>query len=411
MAVELVLCALLGLLAALIDLIAVVGRRGALAGVPLLVVYTVSGAVPRRPVSWVWFVFSALGFLLLLGLDAGDELDRWGRRFRGSPRSGAGMRWSVSSSRIVVVALVLAVLAPLLVPGQSRNLIANAFHGTGGGNGVGGFGGSGGGSISPFAALQGQLNQPTPYPMADVHISGGGSTQPFYLRVNVLDDYTGKGFQVGQHGNQLPVSGGSFPTQPSGDTSDSVQIRATIKITGLTGNAPVFSVPSSITGLDGSTWAPKDQILLGSEVTNGQTYVEQFTQATPSTSQLTAATSSPGADLAADLQLPGNVPSYVHNLVGTVTKGRSGPYEQARAINDYFTNPSSGFVYDLKTKQGDSGSALVDFLKNKRGFCQQYAAAMAVMLRDARIPARGGELVVAVMRRWAVETRTGTCGR
>ena len=105
-AVKLVLCALLGLLAALIDLIAVVGRRGALAGVPLLVVYTVSGAVPRKPVSWVWFVVAAIGFLLLLGLDAGDELDRWGRRFRGSRRAATGARWSVSTPRIVVVALV-----------------------------------------------------------------------------------------------------------------------------------------------------------------------------------------------------------------------------------------------------------------------------------------------------------------
>ena len=31
---------------------------------------------------------------------------------------------------------------------------------------------------------------------------------------------------------------------------------------------------------------------------------------------------------------------------------------------------------------------LVDFLKNKHGFCQQYAAAEAVMLRDAGIPSR-----------------------
>ncbi len=388
-AVKLVLCALLGLLAALVDLIAVVGRRGALAGVPLLVVYTVSGAVPREPVSWVWFLFSAVGFLLLLGVDAGDELDRWGRRFRGSRRTSTSVRWSVSTPRIVVVALVLAVLAPLAVPGQSRNLIANAFHGNGGGSDVGGFGGSGGGSISPFAALKGQLIQPTPYPMADVHITGGGTTQPFYLRVNVLEDYTGKGFQVGSHGNELPVEGNDFPTQPyGGGAENSVQMQARIKITGLSGNAPVFSLPTSITGLDGGTWAPKDQILLGAKVSKGQTYVENFAQPTPTANQLTAATGAPGAALAENLQLPANFPSFVHDLVERLTKNESSPYAQARAINDYFTDASNGFAYDLKTEEGDSGSALVDFLKNKRGFCQQYAAAMAVMLRDAKVPAR-----------------------
>ena len=39
-AIRLALCALLGLVAALVDLLAVVGRRGALAGIPLLIVFT-----------------------------------------------------------------------------------------------------------------------------------------------------------------------------------------------------------------------------------------------------------------------------------------------------------------------------------------------------------------------------------
>ena len=387
LAVKLVLCALLGLLAALIDLIAVVGHRGALAGVPLLIVYTVSGAVPRRPVSWVWFVFSALGFLLLLGLDSGDELDRWGRRFRGRP--GTAARWSVSTPRIVVIALVLAVLAPLVVPGQSRNLIANAFHGSGGGDGVGGFGGSGGGSISPFAALKGQLDQPTPYPMADVQITKSGATQPFYLRVNVLEKYTDKGWQVGDHGSQVPVEANDYRTQPDGGGGDnSVSMQAKIKIRGLTGNAPVFSIPTTISGLDGNTWARKDQILLGGKVSKGQTYVENFNQPAPTANQLTAATGTPDPALSTDLDGLDNFPAYAHKLVERLTKGATSPYAEARAINDYFTDSRNGFVYDLKTRTGDSGSALVDFLKKKHGFCQQFAAAMAVMLRDAKVPAR-----------------------
>src|SRR4051794_3215164 len=92
-AVRLVVSALLGLLAALVDLVAVVGRRGALAGVPLLVVFTVSGAVPRTPVAWGWFVVAATGFLLLLALDADDELRDWGRRIarRGVTRVRPGL--------------------------------------------------------------------------------------------------------------------------------------------------------------------------------------------------------------------------------------------------------------------------------------------------------------------------------
>lgn len=388
-AVRLVLCALIGLLAALVDLIAVAGRRGALAGVPLLVVYTVSGAVPRHPVSWLWFVSAATGYLMLLGLQAGEDLDRWGRRFR-STRPGRLRGAAVSAPRIAAAAVVLAVAVPVLLPGQSRNLLSDAFHHSG--SGLGGFGTGGNGRISPFAVLQGQLERPTPYPLAQVHMIGAAGTQPSYLRVNVLSRYNGNGWQVDGHGPEQPIDSTSYDTDPSSDVTSvaTASLQARIHITGLRGNAPVFVVPSDLAGLSsGTTWSSQDQLLLGDDVQGGTTYTETFYQPQPSTGQLAAVTAGPGPALARYLQLrPSDVPTYVHDLVAKVTGNAGGPYAKARAINDYFTDPRNGFQYDIKTRAGDSGSALVDFLKNKRGFCQQYAAAMGVMLRDAGIPAR-----------------------
>ncbi|MGH8883081.1 MAG: DUF4129 domain-containing transglutaminase family protein, partial [Stackebrandtia sp.] len=49
----------------------------------------------------------------------------------------------------------------------------------------------------------------------------------------------------------------------------------------------------------------------------------------------------------------------------------------------------NGFSYELATEDGDSSSAIENFLtKGKAGYCQQYAASMAWMVRDADIPAR-----------------------
>ncbi len=387
-AVRLVLCALIGLLAALTDLIAVAGRRGALAGVPLLVVYTVSGAVPRHPVSWLWFVCAAVGYLILLALHAGDDLDRWGRRFR-SNRPGRPRGAGVSAPRIAAVAVALAVAVPLVLPSQSRNLVSDAFHHSG--SGLGGFGTGGNGRISPFAVLQGQLQRPTPYPLADVHMIGAAGTQPSYLRVNVLSKYTGPGWQVDGHGSEQSIDSTTYDTDPSSDatTVSTASLQARIHITGLRGNAPVFVVPSSLNGLGGgTTWSTQDQLLLGDEVQGGSTYTETFYQPEPSTGQLAAVSQRPGPALAPLLQLPPSLPSYVHDLVAKVTRNAHGPYAAARAINDYFTDPRDGFVYDIRTKNGDSGSVLVDFLKNKHGFCQQYAAAEGVMFRDAGIPSR-----------------------
>ena len=84
-----------------------------------------------------------------------------------------------------------------------------------------------------------------------------------------------------------------------------------------------------------------------------------------------------------------DIPKVVSDLVTTISGSLTTPYDKARALSTYFTNPANGFVYSLQTKSGESGSDLVDFLTTgKAGFCQQYAAALGVMLRVAGIPAR-----------------------
>ena len=296
----------------------------------------------------------------------------------------------MSAPRIAAAAVVLAVAIPVLLPGESRNLLSDAFHHSG--SGLGGFGTGGNGRISPFAVLQGQLQRPTPYPLAKVHMIGAGGTQPSYLRVNVLSHYNGKGWQVDTHGHEQPIDSTSYDTDPSSDvtTVATASLQARIHITGLRGNAPVFVVPSDIAGLgSGTTWSSQDQLLLGDDVQGGATYTETFYQPQPSTGQLAAVTGRPGPDLAPYLQLPAAVPTYVHDLVERLTRQRRRPVRQGPRHQRLLHRPAQRLpVYDIKTKAGDSGSALVDFLKNKRGYCQQYAAAMGVMLRDAGIPSR-----------------------
>ena len=388
-AVRLVMCALLGLLAALIDLIAVVGRRGALAGMPLLVVYTVSGAVPRSPVAWFWFCIAAAGYLILLSLDATDELHSWGRRV-----SRPGTAWSrqglaFSGQRIGIIAIAVAVILPILVPAHPKNLVADLFH-DGGGGGVGNFGanGPGGASINPFAALKGQLDRQKPVPLMTVHIDADGSVQPFYVRTNVLDKFNGDGWTASDHGDAEPVDTTGFETFPVTGEPITASFQATITISGLGGNAPVFSVPRGVTGLNpGSSWSPQDQLLLGASVLRGDQFTEQVAQPEPTVADLNAAPTVTGPDMSRWLQLP-SLPPYVTNLVDRLTGNEPTAYRKAKAIFDWFGNPANGFVYSLKTTSGDSGSDLVDFLQNRAGFCQQYAAAMGVMLRAAGVPTR-----------------------
>ena len=78
----------------------------------------------------------------------------------------------------------------------------------------------------------------------------------------------------------------------------------------------------------------------------------------------------------------------VTDLVASLTGGAGAPYERVRRIHDYLTNRSNGFIYSLSTEPGTSGDDLVDFLRLKRGYCEQYAGTMAVMVRAAGVPAR-----------------------
>ncbi|MGH8960303.1 MAG: transglutaminase TgpA family protein [Jatrophihabitantaceae bacterium] len=385
-AIKLALCAMLGLLAALVDLIAVVGRHGALAGVPLLVVYTVSGAVPRHAVRWQLFAFAAVGFLILLALDARDDLSTWGHRVRRPEQQRGRPVIAMSGQRIAGLALIAAVVLPVLAPTKATNLIANLVHGSGGKNGSN-FGAGNGGSINPFVALRGELTQTKTRNLATVTVSPANADRPFYLRENVLSNYTGNGWSAADHGNEQSVQGSNFDTLPGPTLVNSTQFDVQIKVTGLTGNPPVFAVPTGVTGLDAASWAPQDQLLLGTKVHSGQTYHESVSQPAPTVSELETSPQVVDRATASWLNLP-TIPSQVRTLVNQITAGKSGQYDKARAISDWFADPANGFKYSLQTASGDSGSDLVDFLTNRVGYCQQYAAAMAVMLRLAGVPAR-----------------------
>jgi hypothetical protein len=398
-AIRLALCALLALIAALIDLVAVVGRRGALAGVPLLVIFTIAGAVPRKPVSLVWFVLAAIGFLILLALDSSDDLQRWGHYVPRSARMARRAATAASGQRIAAAAIVAALVLPIFIPADSRNFVANLFHdskssGTGFGADAINGNGSGVGGIDPFAALFGQLNRQTAVNLLTIRVSsndpkfGNKGEQPFYLRTNVLPVFTGDGWRPGSSGDTQSVDNTQFGTSPGTEFQpDILQFNAQITVTGLTSNPPVFASPRAMDGLDSTTeWSPADQLLLGANIKAGQVIQEDVAQPNPTLADLKAATGSDAA-LQPWLKLP-SISDFVRNLTARITAGRTTPYDKARAISNYFANPNNGFTYSLLAPRGDSGDALTDFLKNKIGYCQQYAAAMAVMLRLSGVPSR-----------------------
>jgi transglutaminase-like putative cysteine protease len=230
-----------------------------------------------------------------------------------------------------------------------------------------------------------------------VQVSGAAANEAFYLRTTILESYTGKAWVQGSPAPTVPATSDNYTVAPANVTSDSntSQFNATISIAKLGATPPLFATPSALSNIPSSwAWSQRYGILAGN-VKAGQTYVETVEQPDPSRAQLEAASAGP-----ASLGGPGrsvlqqnlatvDVPSVVNDLVSKITAGKSSPYDKAEALSSYFTNPANGFIYSLQTRAGESGNDLVDFLTTgKAGFCQQYAAALGVMLRVAGIPAR-----------------------
>lgn len=86
------------------------------------------------------------------------------------------------------------------------------------------------------------------------------------------------------------------------------------------------------------------------------------------------------------LQSPSDMPARIGELAATWTSGLSDDYAKARIIEKRL---SSDFEYDLSSPSGKADQPLDDFLfESKRGHCEYYSTAMAVMLRSQGIPSR-----------------------
>ena len=107
---------------------------------------------------------------------------------------------------------------------------------------------------------------------------------------------------------------------------------------------------------------------------------------TPSPSFLRAASSDPNGMLQ-DLELPNAFPQSVRTLAEQITAGKHAPYDRALALQAFFRAPGN-FTYTLDTNLDDSTNAIVQFLAERRGFCEQFAATFAAMARAVGVPTR-----------------------
>ncbi|GAA5196852.1 DUF3488 and transglutaminase-like domain-containing protein [Rugosimonospora acidiphila] len=379
----------IGLVAIVVDLVAVGLRRPALAGFPMLAMYWIPVLIHSDSVNFVAFAVGAVGFLWLLVTDNVDRVRRFGRRFTGegrdvdvwepSPLAAAGRR-------LAVVGVVVAIVLPLAIPGMTSGLL-NRF-GTGSGQGIGPGGNGRGTSVNLFSALAGELNKKSTQTLVKVTTT---DPEPYYLRIGEADRLVEAGFssQPARGGRSVIANPPNAAIVGAGVTQK--QYQANISVTNNLNMAllPVYSVPTKFQKLDASwLYDPGSGLVYSNRSTSaGRQYSFQYLHADFKPEALRAAKPlGPNNDIQReDTQVPSE--PTVDDLVARLVAGKTTPYDKVLALYNYFS-ATNGFQYSLSTKSGTSGSDIVDFLNNKRGYCEQYASALAWMVRVAGIPAR-----------------------
>jgi transglutaminase-like putative cysteine protease len=94
-----------------------------------------------------------------------------------------------------------------------------------------------------------------------------------------------------------------------------------------------------------------------------------------------------GQEAPADLQVPGSVPARVKQMARQLTAVGDTEYDKVRAVVDHL---QQNYRYSLDTPRLPTGADAVDqfLFADHVGFCEQFASALAMLLREVGIPSR-----------------------
>jgi transglutaminase-like putative cysteine protease len=301
----------------------------------------------------------------------------------------AGRRTPVVTIRRVgpaalAVAVTVAVTAGLVGPRMPGADAAPLYETKGRGGGVAQV-------VSPLVDIRSRLTNRSTDELFRVRANAAS-----YWRSSALPEFDGSTWRLPER-----------TLQPAGDRlavprPGTVELRQQIEIMGLGGSlVPAGPDPFQASGPDDLRWVAETSTLVtvDGELRRGD--VIEVVSASPrfGPSDLDAATArNPGDPV--HTELPEGFPTLVRDTARLVTARAETPYQAALALQNWF---QSSFEYSLEVQAGHSSGAIVAFLRNGVGYCEQFAGTFAAMMRTLGHPSR-----VAVGFTSGVEVAAGT---
>ncbi|SDE53047.1 transglutaminase family protein [Auraticoccus monumenti] len=381
--VKLLLVTAVGVVAVLTDVLVEGIERPAWAIAPPLTLYLVPALGLAEDLSWWPFVLLAVGYAVVLLSEGLTAADRWPRSVGSAdhPQSDQGthLGYAVRAAAMVVVPVIAATVlvgTVLPLPGQL------------GWGSAAGRGADGPLQMTdPTLDLKRNLTQPEDYTVLSYQTDGPSGS---YLRMASLPVFNDSGWQSAA----IALQPGSDLPPPPGLTSEPARTRTTeIQIGDF--RSEYLPLPYATRSFQAEgEWAFDDVSLMvlgtgqeRNEATRNLSYQVESVDIEPEGSRLTEAEPGTPEDANLTAALPPDLPAEIIDTALEVTQDAESPALKAAALQAFLR--SSEFTYSTEPNQGTTYEQLADFLvRDRRGYCEQFAGSMAVMARVVGIPSR-----------------------
>lgn len=366
------------------DFLAVTARCPGMVGGLLLALAVVPLVVEESGIGTGALVACAFGFVQLLAVDMWVRGREWGVAVP-APPLGA-LQHGATAALAAAAAVVLALALPAAVPG----LRTDTFHALAQGTYIG----RQNDVITtthPLVSMRRDLLSTSDRTVLTYRTD---AEEPGYLRRYVLDEFDGVNWTMSpvdasgdtRVQDELPLPTG-WPSAPQEDT-----VVTRVSLDSDVAGMDFLPLPYWARSVDvsGDWYVHPDSLMVFTteQPPTGLSFTVETTEREVTAEDLARAPESPRS-LPGDFRsVPDGVGPEVQEVTDEVTGHIDSPYLKAVALQEFFT--SGDFTYSLRPPEVPADAdPLVHFLTADRtGYCQQFAGAMALMARQAGIPAR-----------------------
>jgi transglutaminase-like putative cysteine protease len=378
--VTLIFVTVIGMIMIMTDLLVSGLSRPAWAIAPPATLFLVPALGLGTDTGVLSFCWIAIGYLAILVAEGLNNTARWTRGLSRDSAEGFGAATPVvwrAAGYLGVPAIIATIVLGFALPTLS-------LPGIGFGNGPGGNGPLQ--LTDPTLDLRRNLNQPEDRAVIEYQTT---SSDGVYLRLASLPQFNASGWsnvQIQLHGGQ------TLPAIPGVSGEPESKRRTTIKV--LDFSSQYLPLPYAPRAFDApGEWRYDANSLVVMDARDRSqglrrlSYTVESVDIKPDLGDLSKATAGTPADAAITAVVPPDLPDSLIQLANRVTAKADTAAEKAAAIQAYLR--SSQFTYSTEPLPGSGYEAMQNFLlRDRKGYCEQFASAMAMMARIVGIPSR-----------------------